>query len=464
MSRSPRTVISPVGLSIFDALGVKPDEFRAGREAQQLEELLRRVGDDPERSSAELATLGGLKLGEGDRAVFLATDTDAGERAARFNAALARRRFAVDADVQRVAGLVLDDSARFRREGVPALATALDRALQDAADRGSDAVLSVGGGIKPVVPYVAMYGMLRGLRITYTFERTGDLIELPPLPIGFDWNAVALAAGVLRDIEAHSAVGRHVLESRLGEQLSKMEGLFEQIGDEVMPSAFGLMLFKSLETAQKLPVMLSGSARRALDGALGVERRISDAMLDRVRNPLVRAQKVHTFHGTDLDVYKPPRSPERLAYWVERDMVHVAEIYTDHDRYEHDLPNRQRNQYRREEFTAYWPENTGAAVDDPAADEGVAALRRELEESERRFAQALRRAEEADRQCEEALRVAADEEAGRRREEESRRSGERERADLTARIDQLERQRRTMASWGLVRRIRWAFGREREGG
>jgi putative CRISPR-associated protein (TIGR02619 family) len=451
-----RTIICPVGLSIFQGkrglnrLGIT---LTPGHELQQAQGVIAGLGAEADALSAELATLKRMGAGGEDTAVFLATDTDAGEQAAWVNAALAEERFGVaDPEVERIAGLVLDDATRFRTVGIHRLIRAMEAHAGRGLEAGREPVLSVSGGIKPVVPYVAVYGMLRGIPITYIFEVTGELITLPPLPIGFDWATLALAEPVLGEIERETAIDRKRLEALLGDDWRRLHGLFEEVDGQATVSALGQMVLDIRRRGVAQPVMLSPSARQRLDRLRGTEQKAVEGMLDRVRNPLIRAHKIHTFHGTDLDVYKPGNTGPRLAYWVEGDRVHVAEVYATHNDYVRDLPGRVKAAYAREEFVEHYPESILSPADDPLSDETVIVALREQARAERERDAAMAAAARASEEREQALALAADVEG---QCNEMRRSGR----QLEERLAGLEGALREMRSWGVWRRLRWAvFG------
>jgi putative CRISPR-associated protein (TIGR02619 family) len=463
-SGMPRDIISPVGLSVLNALKQQQCFLVDGQEARQLRHLVDRLGDKAGTLSAELSTLQALKANRQDKAVFLATDTDDSEQAARVNGLIAEHYFGVSTDSKRITSLGLEDAGIFKRNGIPSLVQALDSYVKAATDTRRQPLLSVGGGIKAVVPYIAVYGMLRGLPITYIFERTQDLLVLPPLPLEYDWGSLALAAQVFREIDQQTAVPRRHLEQLLGEDLPSLEGLFEeQDHNTVTLSAFGFMLLESLKRAQEHPVMLSPSAKGKYEALNGSEKNIIEAMLDRVRNPIIRAHKRHEIRGTDLDVYKPGNTRFRLAYWIEGETVYITEIYTSHDNYERILPGRFKRDYRREEFRPLWLA-ASQEEEEPFADEVITVALRDKERAEREKAEvvkdrddALKVALEMERQVNQ-LRgdkelAEADRDAALSRVQSSAEEVER----LRSRATELEDQQRQMASWSIGRRLRWAL-------
>lgn len=442
-----RTIILPAGISVLGGLERLQVRLNPGYEAAQLTADLVNSLKDVDYLSAELATLKELKASSKDQAVFLATDTDDGERAARVNAIIAKHRFQVEADIKRIEGLVLDDAKKFKEKGVRQLFWGLDYFVGQAMQQGRDPILSVSGGIKSVAPYIALYGMLRRVPVTYIFEVTRDLITLPPLPIDFDWGDLRAAEPALNEINKKGEILRSRLEQLLGGKLLRLEGLFEDAGnDQVTLSAFGFMVLEDLSRASQTPVMLSSSVQRKLKEANDIERSLIELLLDRVRSPLWRAQKCHAFSGTDLEVYKPGSTSHRLAVWgIEGETVYVAEIYTSHDEYERDLPSRRLANYDKKAFTPYYPNPPPVPEEklEESGDEMIAIAISEKERAERARAQA-----ETDR--DEALKMAAQME--RTLLESSQKTD-----DLRKRVAELEAKQRERDSWGLWQRIRWAL-------
>jgi len=444
----PRTIILPVGLSIFRNLekhhGIK---LTPGHETAQLTaQFVESLGEAVDKLSAELSTLKALKASPEDEAVFLATDTEGSESAAKANAIIAEHRFGVATDTERIDSLVLDDAERFKREGIPSFVRVLDRYIERAIGQGHEPLLGVSGGIKPVIPYLAIYGMLRRVPITYIFEMTQDLIWLTPLPIDFDWDGLRRVEHLLRQIEQDVAIERRRLETGLGESLSRLEGLFEDMGEGKMTlSTFGHMLLGDLEHARDIPVMLSPSARRKLKDEEGTRRRQLDYLLDRVRIPQWRAQKRHSFRDTDLDVYKPGNTGLRLAGWVEGEIVYIAELYTSHDEYTANLPGRYRKDYDPSEFEAYTPQviELDPAKEEVEGDEMIAIAIRDKHRAETERDEALKMATQTEKELERTRRAL----------EESCKEVE----ELREHVSKLEEERQVRASWSLWRRLRWAL-------
>lgn len=447
----PRTILLPVGLSVLEALKKRGVQLTTDYEAALLtEQLVESFGDEADYLSAELSTLKKLKASDEDEAVFLATDTNESESAAKANARIAQLRFALSTKTKRVKALVLDDAKKFREEGLRSLIWALDEPVGKALEQNREPILSIGGGIKSVVPYIALYGMLRRVPITYIFERTRELVYLPPLPIGFDWASLQVAEAALREINRDGYVPTERLQQLLGENLRSLEGLFEKTDhDHITFSAFGFLLLGDLERASQTPVMLSPSAQSGLHSLQGVQRKVIESMLDSLRNPLIRAHKLHAFEGTDLAVYKPGNTGPRIAYFEQGGGVYVAEIYATHDEYTRDLSSHRKADYEPAKFTRFWRTEPSVKEEVPGEDV-IAIANREIEQANRAKTDAEAQRDRAVKELDEALSMAAPIEAELnkiRQEAEA----------LRTRVRELATERQVRNSWRLWQRLRWAL-------
>lgn len=439
----PRSILLTAGTSVLSGLqrlGVSP----VGDAMPQITaEWMQGHGVGVDGASAELSTAAQLSLAPGDQVTFFATDTDEGRHAARLLCRLISLRYRVDAVVESVDGLTMADPDAFRGRGLHQLVDKLDRAVSVAREQGLEPVLGISGGIKPVVPYVAIYAMLRGIRLVHVFERSDQLIALPALPIEFGWERIRRAKNAWRTLVSEGAVDARRLQQELAADFPATEGLFEREGDLATLSAFGQMLLGDVERAEQCQVLLAPRAYAVYDSLSGPRKKLVDALLSRLRNPTWRNSRYHAFAGTTLDVWKPLQSPVRFAGWVEGNILRVGLIFTDHGTYERMLPGVERAEFHRIEWRPWVPAQTTESLAGEEYDvpEGLEV--------------ALQAAEESGRQAEVALTLATDTEAAFRREVEDLE------AQLAEALDQREELhgRTATESWGFLRRLWWAMAR-----
>jgi|GEM_PF-3359391 len=443
-----RLVVLPVGLSLLRNLQKAFNlQLTPGNETHELMANWERISSHLERLSVELSILKKLGVGSEDTVAFLSTDTDSAESAARANALLAEKAFGLTSQAIRIKGLNLDNAEEFLKKGLHNFFTELDKCISNAYEKGLDPILGIAGGIKAVLPYVAVYGMLSNVPLVYVFEETQALATLPPLPLDFDWEGLRNLDRILRELEQEGVISLARLRSSLGEDFAKWEGLFELEEGHATLSAFGHLLLSKIRRAQDSPVMLSPSAKQKLESLKGAERNVVETLLDRVRNPLWRAQKCHSFSSTDLLVIKPGSTSPRLAICaIKNESVYVAEIYSAHDEYERDLPNRHRNDYDLRNFVPHNPKSIpiDAEIEEEAGGDISLAL-------------ALNEARVMQKERDEALELASSYEQKLKAYEAQLKEYEQSLIEIREKLAEMEARERERSSWGLWRRLRWAL-------
>ena len=445
-----RTIIFSAGTSILGGLKRNDLTLQEGHETASVTAGWIN-GLRPEHRyslSAEISTMAALHVTTEDRAALLTTASSPGPLAARLVARAAKLVFDIDTQLFEIDDLSLDDAHLFRSSGLPGFVTELDRIVNDSRTQGYEPIIGVGSGVKLVLPYLALYGMMRRVGCAYVYETGRQLLWLPRLPLSVDAEALRAGARVLTDLDTNVAIPRTELRNRLADSYESLEGLFEPWdADNVTLSAFGLLVLADLQTAATTPVYLSPAAVTALEAADGIAKSQFHFMLDRIRNPLWRAAKYHRFEGTDLDVYKPGNTAQRAAAWLAHGAVYVAELYPNHDQYELELPGRNRKNYDRRGFQLSTLPRAGEALltEEQENQRLFAELQQQVDEAHDRHAQAEQTVEGS----EQALTELANREQYLQ-EELGRLSTERDREARAA-----SELRNRFAAMTLAQRLRW---------
>lgn len=348
-----RLVLCTTGTSIAPP----PDRGDKAAIRRRLEELSDQCADDREllkKASAETKSLLALKASPDDKIFLLHTDTDDGLACAEMVSWLASEKLGLDSELIRIAGLQVRDAAGFRRDGVPNLFRALDRLCHEwPRDR---VVLNCTGGFKGVVPFIAIYGAMNKLETVYIFEFSDALITLPPLPVSFDHEIIRRAFPALEKIDRNTAISeKDYLANIEGYQHFEREefmSLVERVGDQYTMGPLALMLWEDMR-AKEGNVFISASAAEALEQADGNKSRRFQEMLRKARNPLWRRQHLHAFSGTDLEVYKPGNTAERLAGFRQGSDFYACELLIHGFDYDKRLAARRRKDYGPTEFTLW---------------------------------------------------------------------------------------------------------------
>jgi len=390
-----RVILCTTGTSVAQGVRTGQDEAKKGNKdlflqaiRERVEQVRRELPEDDaflQRVSAETNSLRLLRVTPRDRIVLLHTETGDGLACALELARIVENTLDVQAELRLVAGLQVDDAERFRRQGIQNLFRLLDQE----GPQGQQVIINVTGGFKGVVPYTALFGLLYRRPLVYLFEHSATLLTLPPAPISFDWERIGPARDAILELERQTTLPREKFFERIpglshdGREF--FEALLEPAGDEVTLSTFGLMVVEGARQQQS-PVRLSPSALQTYEQSRGLEQAQLARLIARVGEPLWRRSHMHTFHGTDLDVYKMDRTALRIAVMQTATEVLVCEIFTSHDLYERLLPGRQRSDYAGVQFRAPPAEpsqvrgNAGAHEEDPV-EELLATAHRERDEA-----------------------------------------------------------------------------------
>jgi putative CRISPR-associated protein (TIGR02619 family) len=335
------------------------------------------------------------------RVALLHSETEDGRVCAEEAAAAITAHMGVQAQALPVAGLQVDDAARFRRVGIQNLfgiIAALHR-------ESGDAVLNATGGFKSVVPYITLYGLLYRLPVVYVFERSSTLIELPPAAIGFDHELIARAGAALLRLREEGAMAREdffrLIPGLAFADRAACESLLEEEDGLVTASAFAHLVMPVLSEAPA-EVLLCEPARAAFARASGPVRASFAHMLDNLGNALWRSMKVHAFHRSELTIYiKGSGTSERAGAFTRDGRIYVAELWQ-HDDYEREAANKRIAGYDLSRCTPWQPAMTG---DDPLrAARGGADVEADAEDARPAGEGERRRLAELERAHERALR------------------------------------------------------------
>jgi len=322
--------------------------------------------------SAELNSLQRLGLGAGDHVVLLATDTAEGRACGEMLARCVTNVFHLpetDVRVVRIEGLQVRDAERLRKVGlVKLLDTILTYVMDPQIRFGSEIVLNATGGYKGVVPFLTVVGMLFRLRTVYIFEFAETLICLPPLPFSFDLHLYQRALPALNEIVRESFVPEEQFFRKITNFQEHERDLFGGFVETVEPGIVTLsplaFALQKVEQGGPRTIYLAPAVAEDYQKATEFDRLQFDRALGNLANPLWRTMHYHSFPSTDLTVYKWYASTLRVATIPRGDRVYVCEVYTNHDRYERDLPGRKAADYTLDSFIP-WEPSTPEDVETP---------------------------------------------------------------------------------------------------
>ncbi len=337
-------------------------------DASELRSQIQRILDDPShnldddtwrrKSSAEMNSLDRLHIQPDDVVVLLATDTAQGRVCSELVGKCIKQVFGCTVRLERIEGLQVQNNERLRREGLSNFVKVVRRYLTDPQyEYAYERILNPTGGFKGVVPFLSTLGMLYRVPTVYIFEFSEELIYLPPLPLAFDLRLYERVKPALRLIEQEVAVSEAQFLNHIRDYREEERDLFmsftENYEGQLTNSPLAYCL---LDQDQIQPTLLvSPLAKRQLEEAEGQVREMLHALADKAREPLWLSVNRHTFHGTDLLVFKQGRTRCRLAGFFHAHQFHLTHAFGDHDDYEQILRGTKRTQFNPADFVAWAP-------------------------------------------------------------------------------------------------------------
>ncbi|MEI8044635.1 MAG: putative CRISPR-associated protein [Verrucomicrobiota bacterium] len=339
-----RTIVCTTGTSI--AAGC-PELGRFHKQASDwgddISELNREIADRLTRydlttmdgriaASAELNSLERLRVAEGDEVVLLATDTADGHACAEMLSRTIQQVWrGVRTTVERIEGLQVRDAKRLREAGLTRFLQVVLRYVDDPQRRhGGGVVLNPTGGFKGVVPFLTVIGMLFRVKTVYVFEFSEALIELPPLPVGFDLHLFQRARPALAALRKEGVMPEDrfckLIPGFQEEERAYFHSLLEVDGTNVTLSPLAFTLTE-MEQAGRKTLWLSPQAQGKLEALRGTDRARLEEVLTRFTNPIWRAGQSHRFPGCELSVFGNRKLPFRIAAIFAGDRGYVCRIF-----------------------------------------------------------------------------------------------------------------------------------------
>jgi putative CRISPR-associated protein (TIGR02619 family) len=369
----PRTILCTTGTSI--AAGC-PELGRFQKKGSvwddEILQLNREIADRLSRydmvtaagriaASAELNSLERLHLCEGDEVVLLATDTADGHACAEMlSRTIAQQWCGVRTKVERIEGLQVRDAKRLREVGLTRFLKVVLNYVEDPQRRhGGGVVFNPTGGFKGVVPFLTVIGMLFRIKTVYIFEFSEALIELPPLPVGFDLQLFrrarpALAAlrkeGVLPEERFYKLIPGFIEEER-----AYFQSLLEVDGADATLSPLAFTLTE-MEQSPRKTLWLSPQAQGKLESLRGTDRTRLEEILIRFTNPIWRIGQSHRFPSCELPVFGNGKLPARIAAMFADERVYVCRLFRleEHEAYEAEFAKLRLKDFRNFDAFVEW--------------------------------------------------------------------------------------------------------------
>jgi len=330
------SLLVTVGTSLFSnaqrALGKSAGEITDAQFAHYLHQ------SPPEEASAETNSIARLlRLGivaEGDRLLFLHSQTEEGRRCAELLQRNYQKTFQVEK--REINDLTYTES-RFKMRGLRSLVAHLIEIIQTERNQERSPLINATGGFKAEIAYATLIGLLFHVPVYYIHEKFGDIVEMPTIPIAWDYSLFADHRQFFQWIGSDYRLADEV-EQRLRGLPSEARLLLSEEDGYIALSPAGEAFYAAFEERRArvhaVPLLASARALEAWNALTPDERQIVADYLDRLRLPEWRHR--NSEQPSNSDCFVAPRghiSWRILFYELHNGALCILEI-TRHDRYE----------------------------------------------------------------------------------------------------------------------------------
>ncbi len=283
MGSKPKLILMTVGALIVGRLSkgeeqdlwnsIKSEDLMAIREGQarkqkrlehlvleRLKKLDLSTEEGLQEASPEIKSLAKIGVGKRDHVQLYASETPEGVFTARIIRQFVREVWQCQAAMDVITGLQVKDAGRFRSQGVLRFVQNLVEEVNSQNRYRYQIILNATAGFKSLVPYTTLVGLLFGVPVQYIFERSPELITLPPIPVDFRQDFIQRVKPILERIEQKTAISeQEVLKNLSPNEREEVLPFLEPVDGQFTLSALGLLVYERykspppLQPSKRLP-------------------------------------------------------------------------------------------------------------------------------------------------------------------------------------------------------------------
>lgn len=129
---------------------------------------------------------------------LLTTDSQTSPLAAKIIAAYLEKKLRIESVIiRKIDKLQINQSDKFRDHGIQSLINYIHSAKNKTLrinnrNQRIEGLLNITSGYKGITPILTIVGQLLKIPLVYLYERSDNLIEIPPLPLSFNWTQLEL--------------------------------------------------------------------------------------------------------------------------------------------------------------------------------------------------------------------------------------------------------------------------------
>jgi len=326
-----RTILTTVGISLLQNAkrhyGLSREE---SPDDQQLANYLRH--EEAEEVSAETNALHRIGLQSDDRVVFLHSETQKSRTCAEFLS----RHYRDTVDSASTCGIpdLSYEEKKFKNRGLRSLVDTLTELIKEADREGREALINATGGFKAEIAYATLVGLLFDVPVYYIHERFGDIVEMPVLPIGWNYSLLHDHHDLFDWVFLKNPPAEEV-DQRLKGRSDKLRSLLAEENGNVSLSPAGEAVYEAyLDQVEESPtdeVLLSSEARRVYESDPNTEDKL-DQIFAKLQKRTLREEKSQAMKASsNAFLFPRGRRNERVVFAKDKSSreIYVCEVFVD---------------------------------------------------------------------------------------------------------------------------------------
>jgi len=317
-----RTILNTVGTSL--ARNASPSG------SPDVAELIRFLAlTDLRKASAETNALYHL-LREDDALVFLHSETPESHLCARALAEFFENR---GHETRMVCVRDLSYREADFRLGLRALVGTLVACIREERFKGREVLINATGGFKAEGAYATLVGLLFNVPVYYIYEAFQRIVQMPPLPIDWDYSVIAEHEDLLHSLSGEGRSKFELVRSTLPKEISS---LLEERENRIFLSPAGVAVFEAylekVQRAPKIPVYFGKRALEWYQKADATTRERIRGILRRLCLPEVRRSGAKKLKNSRCFVYPQGHQNERVLFCEKGEGLIVCALAQHSDR------------------------------------------------------------------------------------------------------------------------------------
>ncbi|MEZ7890118.1 MAG: putative CRISPR-associated protein [Candidatus Wallbacteria bacterium] len=317
---------------------------------------------DYKNISAEMTSLSKIIEHSSDKIHFFYTDTLDGELCASLLQEYWHKKLNYECEITKIKQLNVYSGIQFKKYGIKNLMEEIIKVVDNKNLKDERRfIINSTSGFKSIAPYLTIIAMTFGIDNKYIFERSGELLTIPPLPFRLDFdiiiNNIEFLKFIDREIQIKSSDIRKYVPNEDIKNFIISSLLIEVEKQTYELSAFGLLLWENFKKKTGI-VNITNELKKQLESSDKLTINIFENNVIKLFDPQFRNLSIHSWQNYDGDyIIAKTSGGNRLTRFVYYFDMQSNKLYIryffidDHDEYERKTSKTLENKFDKKLFS-----------------------------------------------------------------------------------------------------------------